>query len=186
MVEFMVDLETMGIGNKAAITAIGVVAMDMSNLKLESAPDGEFYMPISLASSMEAGLECDASTILWWMGQSDEARKEMAGRTVSLYTALIELNYWMAKLVSAKKERVVWGNGASFDNVILANAYKAVHTDVPWTYSGDRCFRTMKSLVLGLEPPFDGEKHNALADARHQAEWLMSMMLEVRHGDCAL
>ena len=180
MIEFMVDLETMGNGNKAAITAIGVVAMDMDNLTLEPAQDGEFYMPVSLASSMEAGLECDASTILWWLGQSDEARKEMAGRTASLYTALIELNYWMAKLVPTKKERVVWGNGASFDNVILANAYKALHTDVPWCFWGDRCFRTMKNLGLGLEPPFTGEKHNALADARHQAEWLMSIMREVR------
>ena len=180
MIEFMVELETMGIGNKAAITAIGVVAMNMESLKTVPPPDGEFYMPISLASSMEAGLECDASTILWWLTQSEEARMEMCGRTASLYTALIELNYWMAKLVPVKKERVVWGNGASFDNVILANAYKAVHTDVPWTYSGDRCFRTMKSLGLGLEPPFDGEKHNALADARHQAEWLMSIMRELK------
>ncbi len=58
MIEFMVDLETMGIGPNAAIVAIGAVAMDTDKLVLTGE---EFYEVVSLQSSVDAGLVIDPS-----------------------------------------------------------------------------------------------------------------------------
>ena len=67
----MIDLETMGVNNNAAIIAIGAVAFDF-----EGNLGYHFYQTITLQSSVENGGIMDASTVLWWMRQSDEARKE--------------------------------------------------------------------------------------------------------------
>ena len=179
MIEFMVDLETMGIGPNAAIVAIGAVAMDTDKLVLTG---DEFYGVVSLQSSVDAGLVIDPSTVLWWLGQSDEARKELYGRrSIPLYDALSNFSFWVAKNCPAKGMRCIWGNGASFDNVVLASAYKAVGRDQPWTYSGDRCYRTMRQLHPAIGgPEASGVAHNALADAKWQAEHLMLVLKGVR------
>ena len=181
MIEFMVDLETMGTGNDAAIVAIGAVAFDASNDYLIPAPEGEFYTPISLTSSMEAGLKCDASTILWWLEQEDAARQELTGRTVPLRQALSQLTCWIGRIGPSRPERTVWGNGATADNVWLRSAFKACSMTDPWSYSGDRCYRTMKNMYPAISmPPFDGVKHNALVDARMQALHLLDILRGVR------
>ena len=96
---------------------------------------------------MKAGLEIDASTLMWWMGQSAAARKAVTRKdTESLVEALQGLDIFIG-VASEKKKAKVWGNGASFDNVILANAYRATNLDLPWNYWNDRCYRTMKAHV---------------------------------------
>ena len=41
----------------------------------------------------------------------------------------------------------VWGNGATFDNVVLSNVFAQFRLDRPWSYKHDRCFRTIKHLL---------------------------------------
>jgi exodeoxyribonuclease VIII len=67
------------------------------------------------------------------------------------------------------KNVLVWGNGASFDNAILAQCYRAVGMDFPWKFWNDRCYRTLKNLVLDVPFERTGTHHNALDDARSQA-----------------
>ena len=69
----------------------------------------------------------------------------------------------------------VWGNGASFDNVILANAYEALGRRAPWQFWQDRCFRTVKSMYPKLELARLGTYHNALDDAKWQTEYLLAL-----------
>ena len=74
---------------------------------------------------------------------------------------------------NGKKEIAVWGNGATFDNVIIANAYKAVSLDKPWAYRSDRCYRTMINTFQDVrKPDMQGTVHNALDDAKLQAKHL--------------
>jgi len=67
MNNIMLDLETMGNGNNAAIIAIGAVKFDQDITD-------RFYKTIDLDSSVDVGLEIDPSTVLWWMKQGDDAR----------------------------------------------------------------------------------------------------------------
>ena len=179
MIEFMVDLETMGSGPTAAIVSIGCVPFDRESLTVLQ---DEFYTVVDLESSLKAGLTAESSTILWWMTQSEEARTELfSGRRAQLYEALSAFKYWVASLVPAKNDRRVWGNGAAFDNVILASAYKAVGLETPWNFWNDRCFRTMKNEFADVPlPDRSGLHHKAVDDARYQAECLVEILRSVR------
>ncbi|WP_236459807.1 3'-5' exonuclease, partial [Escherichia coli] len=75
----------------------------------------------------------------------------------------------------------VWGNGASFDCVILRNSYSLTGQPVPWQWWNDRDVRTIVELgkVIGFDPkrdmPFKGTRHNALDDAIHQAKYVSAI-----------
>lgn len=159
----MVDLETMGTGNEAAIVSIGAVKFD----PMGGGIDDALYVGVSLASSVAFGLKIDPDTVLWWLDKErDTARKALlASDFVDLPTALEGLAMWIGD-----KSVPVWGNGATFDNVILRNAYQKVGLSCPWSYRDDRCYRTFKNLAPDIECPTFGLLHQALDDATAQAQ----------------
>ena len=91
--EIMLDLETMGTGPDAAIIAIAAVEFDRETGKLGR----EFYEVVDLASAMAAGSTVEASTILWWMQQSDEARGEFRRAGIEIREALIRFAVWLSE-----------------------------------------------------------------------------------------
>lgn len=164
----MVDLETLGNGSNAVIVSIGAVEFD--NLGVGR----EFYALIDPQSCVDIGMQIDASTVLWWMKQPDDARKALtAGGHVPIKEALFAFTNWMREVEAA----YVWGNGATFDNVILANAYRKADIPQPWKYYNDRCYRTLKNLYPTVEQPADiGTAHNALDDAKWQAQHAVNII----------
>ena len=174
MSNIMVDLETMGSGSTAAIIAIGAVKFSAKGL------GEEFYSVIDLNTSVQAGLTIDPDTLMWWMGQSAAARKAVTRKdNESLFDALTAFS----KFVGDKKTAKIWGNGASFDNPILANAYKAVNLEQPWHFWNDRCYRTMKAMFgKNIDVETVGTAHNALDDAKTQALHLCKIMTAIQEG----
>jgi hypothetical protein len=162
----MVDLETLGKGSNACVLSIGAVVFTPHGVT-----DDKFYIRVDEESCVRAGLEIDASTVMWWLKQSDAARRELTARTgISIISALSAFTAWYPE------GAVFWGNGATFDNVILSNAYKAIGFEKPWPYWGDRCYRTMKAMYPEVTAdPFSGVAHNALDDAVHQANHLIKI-----------
>ncbi len=79
----------------------------------------------------------------------------------------------------------VWGNGATFDNVILRGAYERAGRICPWEFWNDHDVRTIVTLgsSVGFDPkrdmPFIGDVHNALADARHQAKYVSAIWQKI-------
>jgi exodeoxyribonuclease VIII len=166
------DLETMGTGPRAAIVAIGAAAFDLETGQLGQI----FYLVVDLKSSVKAGLEMDADTIMWWMKQSVEVRAAIYPENrVTLLEALGYFSRWFIDI--AGKDAKVWGNGATFDNVVISSAYKACGLDRPWSFRNDRCYRTVRALHPEVaDAPTGGTKHNALDDARYQATQLVKMI----------
>ena len=160
----MLDLETMGNGANSAIIAIGAVAFDDMGI------NSRFYEQVSLASCVGIGLECDASTIMWWMQQSDEARSAFRGNDKAghIRGVLAQFAKWFVDVGGAE----VWGNGAAFDNAILSNAYRKSGTVQPWKFWNDKCYRTIKGLYPDVSLERVGTHHNALDDAESQAKHL--------------
>lgn len=124
----------------------------------------------------------DGDTIIWWMKQSSEARAAIAvDDAPGIDDALIALSEFVDVNCGQPKYLKVWGNGASFDNVILRNAYELSQIELPWRWSNDRDVRTIVDLGrdIGFDPkrdlPFAGERHNALADAIHQANYVFAI-----------
>lgn len=181
----MLDLETMGNGPRAAIVSIGAVFFD----PLTSELGAEFEATIDLRSSAKYG-EIDPDTVLWWLRQSEEARTGITeGEQFLLPDALCNLYRWIFTC-SPDRKVAMWGNGASFDNVILRSAYAATNLVEPWAHWNDRDVRTIVELgrtLLGFDPktevPFEGVKHSALDDAKHQARYVSAIYQ--RLAECA-
>ena len=160
----MLDLETMGNGANSAIIAIGAVAFDDMGI------NSRFYEQVSLASCVSIGLECDASTIMWWMRQSDEARSSFRDNDKAdhIRGVLARFAKWFVDVGGVE----VWGNGAAFDNAILSNAYRKSGAVQPWKFWNDKCYRTIKGLHPDVSLERVGTHHNALDDAESQAKHL--------------
>ena len=175
----MVDLETMGSNPGAPIVSIGAVFFEPSTG--ETGP--EFYQVVDLASAMSSGAQPEASTILWWMKQSSEARSALLVEDAAdLDVALTLFSEFLCEnAANGAKSVQVWGNGATFDNVLLKQSYELVGGAAPWRYINDRDVRTIVELgnAVGINPrydiPFEGDKHNALADAHHQAKYVSAI-----------
>lgn len=174
----MIDLETMGTRPDAPIIAIGAVAFLPDRQHKDGAVElggisKEFYAAVDLGSSVASGAVIEASTVMWWMGQSDEARAAITkdGEPYSLVGALQALAGW----IFWQDVEGVWGNGATFDNVILRQSYVRTAVPCPWPFWLDRCYRTMKSMYPQVEMARSGVHHNALDDARTQAMHLLAI-----------
>ncbi|WP_227636972.1 3'-5' exonuclease [Klebsiella grimontii] len=178
-VHIMVDIETMGKKSNAPIVSIGAVLFDPATGIL-----GEtFYKVVSLESAVSWGAEIDPSTVIWWLKQSSEARSAIANDdAIKLDDALLMFTHFVLDNVTGgRKKAQVWGNGATFDNTILRSSFDLACLDCPWDYWNDRDVRTMVELgkAIGFDPktsiPFEGDRHNALADAQHQAKYVSAI-----------
>lgn len=157
----MLDIETLGKGPNAVIVAIGAVAFDETGL------GSTFYLNIKPQSCVDLGMQMDADTVMWWMQQSEAARKALAKGGVGITEALQAFSVYVEE---QGPDVEVWGNGATFDNVILASAYRLAGIERPWSYKGDRCYRTLRALFPQIKAAdTGGTAHNALDDAKYQA-----------------
>lgn len=161
----MLDLETMGTTPNSVILSIGAVKFGDDEIK------DSFYERIDAKSCLDYGLEIDVGTVMWWLQQSEEARKEICKPAQPLNAVLT----WFAEWAYSPDVRV-WGNGATMDNIILSNAYFKVKIPRPWSYKGDMCYRTIKNLYPDIKIEQLGVYHNALDDATSQAKHLMKMI----------
>lgn len=172
MNNIMVDLETLGTGSNAVIIAIGAVEFDPTT----GALGREFYTSVDADSCVKSGMTISASTVMWWMKQSDAARAAVSNGGVPVSAALLLFANWVR---SGGGPPVIWGNGATFDNVILSNAFLSNEEARPWSYSGDRCYRTLKSLFPEIKQEAVGTAHYALDDAKYQALHAIKLLQRV-------
>ena len=167
MSHVMLDLETLGSCNNAAIVAIGACRFDPYG---EGVDPNTAYTCIDPASAMKFGV-AQGDTIKWWLRQSEAARTSTFTDTaLPLEDALDYFSEWIRQWGT---NVCVWGNGATFDNVVIRSAYAAVGfvPGVPWSFRNDKCYRTVINLPGAKAVPFvrSGEAHNALDDAITQA-----------------
>ena len=189
-VHVMVDLETMGKKHNAPIVAIGAVVFDPATGSIGES----FYKVVCLESSVNWGAVIDPSTVIWWLKQSSEARSAIVNDdAIPLLDALLQFREFVSDNVAGgSKKAQVWGNGASFDNSILRSSYDCIAEDYPWEYWNDRDVRTMVELgqAIGFDPkttiPFEGDRHNALADAIHQARYVSAIWQRIVSGNQVL
>ena len=189
-VHVMVDLETMGKKHNAPIVAIGAVVFDPATGSIGES----FYKVVCLESSVNWGAVIDPSTVIWWLKQSSEALSAIVNDdAIPLQDALLQFREFVSDNVAGgSKKAQVWGNGASFDNSILRSSYDCIAEDYPWEYWNDRDVRTMVELgqAISFDPkttiPFEGSRHNALADAIHQARYVSAIWQRIIAGNQVL
>lgn len=182
MKDCMVDLETMGVGNKPALLQVSAVLFDINSGEFGD----EFNMKIDLQSSMDAGLEVSAGTIKFWMTNqsvSQEARvgvMEETGDHGKGGNELKDVMQEFAKWLKYHDVKYIHGNGAASDNVWIRSAFQSVGVEDPVKFRGDFCFRTIKTLCkrIGWKDTIvrEGVFHDGLDDAKHQVKVLLNML----------
>ncbi|HFT9628898.1 TPA: 3'-5' exoribonuclease [Escherichia coli] len=169
----MIDLETMGKNPDAPIISIGAIFFDPQTGDMGP----EFSKTIDLET---AGGVIDRGTIKWWLKQSREAQSAIMTDEIPLDDALLQLREFIDEN-SGEFFVQVWGNRANFDNTILRRSYERQGIPCPWHYYNDRDVRTIVELGKAIDfdartaIPFEGERHNALDDARYQAKYVSAI-----------
>ncbi len=177
----MVDIETLDTKPTALVLSIGAVAFDPFTKEL-----GEtFYVEFTddAKTQQELGRTVDADTVSWWMQQSEEARQTAMAtpardprplHRITTFEGLDKFAEYLAR--NGGRDIELWGNGADFDNVVIGSLYDSFSVKKPWSYSRNRCYRTIKRL-FGDKVPLvrHGTHHNGLDDAITQAKHLQEI-----------
>ena len=172
-IHLMIDLETMGKNPDAPIISIGAIFFDPQTGDMGP----EFSKTIDLDT---AGGVIDRDVIKWWLKQSREAQSAIMTDEIPLDDALLQLREFIDEN-SGEFFVLVWGDGANFDNVILRRSYERQGIPCPWRYCNDRDVRTIVEQGKAIDVdartaiPFEGERHNALDDARYQAKYVSAI-----------
>ena len=172
-----IDLETLGTRYDAPIISIGAVYFDPETEDIGTT----FYAEVDLADALRHGT-ADASSIAWWMQQSESARAVFSGSQKKEPLACVLCNlYSFAK--NHDVEVRVWGNGATFDITILEHAFARCGLEIPWEFWNIRDMRTaveLANLSHAERPVREGVHHNALDDATHQARVISAAWRKVQ------
>ena len=166
----MIDLETFGTGPNAPIAQIGAVAF-------EAKSGGRVLNGKAFNAYVREPMGVyDADTVLWWMDQSDPARRRliegMSENGEPLSTALYLLENWPTHALDCTWRDIehVWAKPVTFDLPILSSAYRACgKNEPPWSYRAGRDVRTVYWL-LGDPPEMAevGVAHDAVDDCLYQ------------------
>lgn len=188
--DVMIDLETLGTKPGCVVLSIGACSYNRFSGEIFET----FYAEINRAASHQLGLESHSSTIDWWNKQGEEARMFIArtGTDESLHPseACRLFSVWMENRKSDMDIQGVWANDPTFDCAILSHVFSAVDIETPWPFRAERSCRTAVDigLILGINPkktlPFFGVPHHALDDAKHQAQYV-STILQVINSQVA-
>lgn len=189
MKDIMLDLEALSPEDKGILVSIGAVYFDIKTQQLGD----EFYVVYSIKGMKEQQRQLNRKVSLdciqWWMQQEDDVRKVYTDKGQHVYDSiegpLLAFNEFCSK--SSGKVRM-WGNGADFDCRWLMKYYQDFDRyswieplKPEWTYSGHRCYRTIKALFNKSHTSLErqGAHHNALDDAKSQALHLMKMLKDI-------
>ncbi|EHB7876113.1 exonuclease [Escherichia coli] len=169
----MIVLKTMGTSPDAPIISIGAIFYDPQTGDMGP----EFSKTIDLET---AGGVIDRGAIKYWCKQSREAQSAIMTDEIPLDDALLQLREFIDEN-SGEFFVQIWGKEANFNNVILRRSYERQGIPCPWSYYNDRDVRTIVELGKAIDfdartaIPFEGERHNALDDARYQAKYVSAI-----------
>ena len=167
----MVDLETLDTRPTSVVLSIGAIAFDPQSKWLDTT--GGFEQNLRLEEQFEAGRTISESTLLWWLDQSEDARKSITGNPRKTVEDSLE---GLREYASRMNCEYVWSNGAAFDVVILEHLMD--YTKIPWKFYKVLDMRTM--MWLKNVPKQGATAHKALDDAIDQAHRVVEAYASIR------
>lgn len=172
MKDVMLDFETLGNGKDKCLRQVGAVYFDNITGELGQ----ELKLTIDAATHEKIGGKLDASTVYWWLSQSDEARASILDpNKVDILVALSELNIFLS---SATR---IWSH-ATFDFVTLMDCLKQAAIKPSFSYKAGMDLRTLVYLAGTSVSDFlrEGVHHDGLADAKHQVKYCVAAFNAVK------
>ena len=170
----MFDLETLGCGDDAPIIQIGACVF---NVDTDTVHD--FYSRNIDWNSHHFG-KIDIDTLMWWLRQDASVREDVFAQSdvLPLGAALVEFFDYL----ECHNGLEIWSKGVDFDVRLLRQAAERCGLELPFRYYKARDMRTIEQTFgIAADRPETIMAHDALADAKHQAEHLMNIVRRVNN-----
>lgn len=167
MNDIMLDLETFSTDVNAVVVSISAVEFDYETGEIGR----EFEMGLNINEQTANGGVIDGDTVMWWLEQSDEARAKLLNViSCPIIDVLKEFNTFCTEVAPER----LWGNGSTFDNVILRQLYKRCKVDFVVPFWADADVRTIVSIfnIDKREFVFAGVPHNGIDDCKFQITYI--------------
>lgn len=190
---FMLDIETLDNQANGVVTQIGICAADALDLDT-IIWEHEWTLPIQ--PQLDLGMTVSASTLMFWMKQSDEARAFMQdcdGDSFELESYLRAFCNGIARVsahyIAGDRPVEFWSRGMDFDFPILGRLLQNLQFNIPWPYHAKSDLRCMMR-ELGIstsDVPRDSTTiaHNALSDAKYQLKCYGAVQKQLATGRSA-
>jgi hypothetical protein len=171
---FMLDTETVGLGETAGVLEMAIVPFLLSN-PLAHYP-GQ-VIQLSLQPQLDMGRTLDGGTLKFWLDQPKEAQAPLVksldgGDRESVRDALQSFGIWAGAWAANATKVELWSKGAGFDTRIAKNLFAQFAVEWPFHFRSERDLRTLMAMAgidsktLTRRP--DEPEHNALGDCRFQ------------------
>lgn len=169
MQELMIDFETLGQNEDTIVISLGACFFDLESGKIGPT----FYMAFDIDDQLKRGRTITGDTLKWWFSQSDAAKKVFNDKAKPTEEVLKTFATWVSGQNSVSKVRP-WGNGATFDISIIEHLFRQYGIKCPWLYYNVMDMRTFRRFVANnAKVEKKGVNHNALDDAKSQAEFII-------------
>lgn len=170
----MIDTETLGRTPGSVVRSVAAVEFDPQT----GETGRQKVWKIDLADSIRYGFKVEASTLKWWMMQSDEARREFVeGAETPLEDFLEDFMQFIAA-TDEGNDFTLWCLQLEFDVAMLRsmyswynlNVYRCDEEVLPWNFRKVRDVRPYMGALdsAGLLPPKVADRHTPLADCLAQ------------------
>lgn len=167
--DVMLDLETVGLAENAGILSIAMLPFDRKGGETDAEP---FFRTVDLSSCFMAGM-CMSGSQEWWMRQEPQAVAAIVNAEKHPVPKVMNEAYTYLSAFAEKGELVMWSRGMDFDFPKLEWCFrKFVEKPLPYAYYNRRDVRTLvrELQVDESQIEFEGVRHNALDDCRHQVK----------------
>lgn len=171
MTDLMVDIESLGSKKNSSICQIGACYFDRNTGEIGNT----FKVNIDPIDAEKYGCELDASTVLWWLSQSDAARNSILADPK---LPVIEAMKSFLKFIEPAK--TIWSH-ATFDFVMLnETCIKLGIGRMPFRKARD--IRTLVDLgkVTIKKVEREGTHHDALDDAIFQVKYCVQCFQNIK------
>ena len=173
----MIDMETLGqvAATCGALTLGGVVIDTAQNLYTEL---DFFFNRFNLQEQLDH-YRTEAGTLRYHFDLPPEIGKANFAKEDELPEHDVLKNF--AQWFQQHNPDEIWSLGADFDITILGRRYGKFFMEIPWGYRKARCFRTIREMCKHIQTPFTNlASHNALSDARYQAQCLHTWLKHIK------
>lgn len=170
MKDLMVDIETLGNGEYAAIVQIAACYFD----RVTGEIGNKFDERIDLIDACKYG-DVDGSTLKFWFQQDIEVIKQVMNGSRRLDEVLSEFE------IFSREADCIWSH-ATFDFVIIQEAIKKNDCLKKLKYKSARDLRTLCDLARIKEDDFPkvGKTHNALDDCFFQVTYTVIALNKIK------
>lgn len=166
-VNLMLDIETLGLVKHGLVPIVSLSLVPFNEYEMFN--EMAIYAKMDMEQYDDMSVDVSMSTVVWWMGQSDDARKEFVGGKSNLSSILNNITEYIRDIENYTGKKVkVWAKSPDFD-LVLVNKWAdelMIEDFYIGRYSNYRCVRTVTDGV-----PLDDTditQHNSFQDCVKQ------------------